>query len=50
MNGLEFVASMVGSLVWPIAAVVFAIIFFEELQAILKRPLRRAKAGPEPGM
>lgn len=37
MNGLEFSSSVIGSLAWPIAAVIIAFVFRTQIAALLKR-------------
>jgi uncharacterized protein YutE (UPF0331/DUF86 family) len=37
MDWLQFIASLVGSLAWPIAAVAIAVIFHKQLVALLRR-------------
>jgi hypothetical protein len=44
MGGLEFTSSVIGSLAWPIAAVVIAIIFRAQIAGLLKR-IRQASWG-----
>jgi hypothetical protein len=46
VDPLAFVASIVGSLAWPLAVLVLGLVFRSELRALLRRPLHRAKAGP----
>lgn len=46
MNGLQFTASLVASLAWPVAVVVIALVFRAQLRQLLSRPLRRVRAGP----
>jgi hypothetical protein len=42
----EFVASLVGSLAWPLALTVVAALFRPQLAALLAGPLKSLKAGP----
>ncbi len=46
MDPLAFIASLVGSLAWPVVVVVLALVFRPEVSALLKRPVHRVKAGP----
>lgn len=46
MDGFEFVASLVESLAWPIAAVVTVLILRTPLARALSGPVKRWKAGP----
>lgn len=46
MDTLAFIASLVGSLAWPVTVVAIALIFRQTIKATLARPLRRVKAGP----
>jgi len=46
MGSLQFIASLVSSLAWPLAVVVLAIIFRAQIRQLTSRPLRRFKAGP----
>lgn len=46
MDWLEFIASLVGSLAWPIVVVVIALVFRRAIKTTLNRPLRRFKVGP----
>jgi hypothetical protein len=46
MDWLAFVASLVGSLAWPLAAVALAIVFRPQLEALFRRPSGHVKAGP----
>jgi hypothetical protein len=46
MDAFGFVASVVSSLAWPAAVVVFAILFRPQVTAILNRLPSRVKAGP----
>ncbi len=46
MNGLQFIASLVRSLAWPLAIIVIALIFQKQLRQLASRPMRRLKAGP----
>ncbi len=43
---MEFVSSIVGSLAWPVAAVVAALVFRRQLRDVLGHRLHRLKAGP----
>jgi hypothetical protein len=42
----QFIASVVGSLAWPGAVVVIALLFRRQLAALLASPVKRLKAGP----
>jgi hypothetical protein len=46
MNGLQFIASLVRSLAWPLAIIAIALIFQKQLRQLASRPMRRLKAGP----
>lgn len=46
MNWREFVASLVGSVAWPLAAVIALALFRRQVTALLEAPLRRLKAAP----
>lgn len=46
MSWLEFFATIIGSLAWPVAAVVVALVFRKQLRALLSGPLSRVRAGP----
>lgn len=46
MNTRAFVASLVGSIVWPTVVVIVLLIFRREVVALLERPLSRLKVGP----
>lgn len=46
MDTATFIASLVGSLAWPVAAVVLALIFREPIGRIVDRLPKRVKAGP----
>lgn len=46
MDWLTFIASLVGSLAWPLAMLVVAVLFRQAIQTTLARPLRRFRAGP----
>lgn len=46
MNMLEFVASLVQSLAWPVAAVVIVLVLRAPLARALSGPVKRWKAGP----
>ena len=46
MNTLQFIASLVGSLAWPVAVVVMAVIFKDQIRLLTSRPVRRFRAGP----
>lgn len=46
MNTLDFIASLVASLAWPLIILVVALIFRRTIKETLSRPLRRLKAGP----
>lgn len=46
MSALEFVASLVSSLAWPVAVLVIAVIFRAQIRQVMSRPLRRLRAGP----
>jgi len=42
----EFIASLVHSLAWPVAAVSLALLFRRQLSRLLGRPMNRLRAGP----
>lgn len=46
MTPLQFVASLIGSLALPVAAVTLALIFRRQLERLLSGQLRRVRAGP----
>ena len=47
MSVLEFIAAITKALAWPLAAVVVAVLFREQLRRLLSTgPARRMKAGP----
>jgi hypothetical protein len=46
VDGLTFVATMVGHLAWPAAAVIVALLFRKRIEALLARPAKRWKVGP----
>ncbi len=46
VNGTEFVASLISSLAWPLAAVAIAFIFRGEIKKMMARQPSRLKAGP----
>lgn len=46
MSGFEFASSLVGSLAWPLVALIVAGLFRRQLSALLSRPLSSLKAGP----
>jgi hypothetical protein len=46
LNTLQFIASLVSSLAWPMAVIVIVIIFRSQIRQLASRPLRRLRAGP----
>jgi hypothetical protein len=46
MSFLQFVASLVSSLAWPVAVLVIVLIFRAQIRHLASRPLRRFRAGP----
>lgn len=46
MNDKEFVASLAGSLAWPLVALVAILVFRHELRALMRRPMKRFAVGP----
>lgn len=46
MAGFELLAALVGSLAWPLAVLIVALIFRHQLAALLARPFTHVKAGP----
>jgi hypothetical protein len=46
MGWMEFVSSIVGSLAWPVAAVITASVFRKQLREVLGTRLHKIKAGP----
>lgn len=46
MTVLQFIASLVSSLAWPLAVLVIAVIFRAQIRQLMSRPLRRFRAGP----
>ncbi len=46
VDWLAFVASLVGSLAWPAVIVVAVWLFRDEIRALARRPVHRAKVGP----
>lgn len=46
MNVLQFVASLVNSLAWPLAVLAIAVIFRAQIRQLASRPMRRLRAGP----
>lgn len=46
MSTLEFIASLVKSLAWPVALLVLALLFRSQLRQMLSRQVKRMKAGP----
>lgn len=46
MTPLQFMASLLNSLAWPLAVVVIAVIFRVQIRHLASRPLRRFRAGP----
>jgi hypothetical protein len=46
VDWLAFIASLIGSLVWPALVLVLVVLFRDELRPLLARPIHRAKAGP----
>ena len=46
MDVLAFVASIVGSLAWPLAVVLLVILFRTQIRSWMARPPRHVKAGP----
>ncbi len=46
MDWLNFIASLVASLAWPLTAVVVAVMFRRAILQLLSTGLRRLKAGP----
>lgn len=45
MDTLQFVASLVSSLAWPVAVLVIALIFRAQIRQLMSRPIRRLRAG-----
>ena len=46
MNGLQFVASLIGSLAWPALVLVLVLVFRASLSTLLAGDVKRWKAGP----
>lgn len=46
MSGFELMAALVGSLAWPVVALIVAVLFRRQISALLARPLSSLKAGP----
>jgi hypothetical protein len=46
MSTEQFVASLVHSLAWPVAAVSVALLFRRQISRLLGRPMNRLRAGP----
>lgn len=46
MSTLDFIASLVNSLAWPVAVVVVLSLFREQIKKLLRVPPSRLKAGP----
>jgi hypothetical protein len=46
MDTKQLVASLVGSLAWPVAVVMISLVFREQIASLLRAPLKRLKAGP----
>ena len=46
MTTMQFIASLVGSLVWPIAVVAIAVIFRAQIRQLLTRPVSGVRVGP----
>ncbi len=46
MSVLEFIASLIGSLAWPLVVVVVALLFRSKIIELLTPAIRRLKAGP----
>lgn len=46
MNGWQFVASVVGSVAWPAAIVLLAVLFRRSVRQLLTGDVKRWKAGP----
>lgn len=44
MSWLEFFATIIGSLAWPVAAVIVAVLFRKQLRALLGGPPSRLRA------
>lgn len=46
MSALQFIASLVSSLAWPLAVVVIALVFRAQIRRLMTGQLRRLRAGP----
>lgn len=46
MDWLSFVASLVSSLAWPVAAAIVVLVFKDQIKRMLERLPKRVKAGP----
>jgi hypothetical protein len=46
VSALQFVASLVNSLAWPLAVVVIALVFRVQIRRLMTGQLRRLRAGP----
>lgn len=46
MNGLQFAASLIGSLAWPVAIVTLAVLFRRSLRRLLSGDVKVLRAGP----
>lgn len=46
MTALQFIASLVGSLAWPVVVLVVLVIFRKQVRQLASRPMRRLRAGP----
>ncbi|WP_298443163.1 hypothetical protein [Ferrimicrobium sp.] len=46
MTVLQFIASLVNSLAWPLAVILIALIFRAQIRSLASRPMRKLRAGP----
>ena len=46
MTTMQFIASLVGSLAWPLGVVTIAVIFREQIRRLLTRPVSGMRVGP----
>jgi len=46
VNWMQFTSSIIGSIAWPLAAVVLALTFRASIRKLLLGPVKRVKAGP----
>jgi hypothetical protein len=46
MTTMQFIASLVGSLAWPLGVVTIAVIFRDQIRRLLTRPVSGVRVGP----